>query len=64
MRWILAAKRIDGTMGNKVQKEMYQRATKWMDETKCSELQGPFTACNSLHFVSSFHLVALWYISF
>ena len=64
VRWMRAAKRIDGTMGNNLQKEMYQRATKWRDETKCSELQGPFVACSSLHFVSSIHLVALWHISF
>ena len=43
-----AAKRIDGTMGNKVQKEMYQRATKWMDETKCSELQGTTPAAHCI----------------
>ena len=61
---IRAAKRIRGTMGNNLQKEMYQRATKWKDETKCSELQATNGPCSSLHFVSSIHLMALWHISF
>ena len=58
-----AAKRIDGTMGNKAQKEMYQRVTKWMDETKCSELQATNGPSNSQHFVSCIYLVAIWDVS-
>ena len=54
-----AASRIRGTMGNNVQKEMYQRATKWRDETICNELRqrtAPATHCILSH-------PSIWWLS-